>query len=130
MSAPTLARPRHTLGTDAPRPDGEAKVSGRFAYSSDLRVDGMLWGATVRSPYASARILAIDPGPALALPGVVAVVTAQDVGGSGRHGLSRPDQPVLAADVVRHHGEPIAAVAATSLALARRAATLVAVTYA
>ena len=56
-------------------PDGAGKVRGDFTYSSDLDSDGMLWGATVRSPHPYARIVAIDATEALAMPGVVAVLT-------------------------------------------------------
>lgn len=118
------------VGDPAPRPDGPDKVTGRFAYSSDLTAPGMLWGAVVRSPHPSARILGIDPAPALALPGVAAVLTADDVPGRAVYGLAVADQPVLARDVVRHHGEAVAAVAAATPDLARRAARAVAVAYA
>ena len=69
------------------RPDGPSKVRGEFAYSSDLRVDEMLWGATVRSPHPYARIVSIDQTAALALPGVHAVLTHEDVPGRKVYGL-------------------------------------------
>jgi xanthine dehydrogenase D subunit len=118
------------VGQDAPRPDGAAKVQGRFAYSSDLFAEGMLWGHTRRSPHASARILSIDIGPALRLGGVYAVLTADDVPGLATYGLETPDQPVLAREVVRYMGEPIAVVAADHPETARRAAEAIRVTYA
>ena len=68
----------------------------------------MLWGVTLRSPYPAARIRSIDLGPALAVPGVYAVLTADDVPGDKRYGLEFQDQPVLAMDVVRYQGEPVA----------------------
>ncbi|MFZ9084669.1 MAG: hypothetical protein ACO22B_10140, partial [Ilumatobacteraceae bacterium] len=49
-----------TLGTSAVRPDANAKVSGSFAFSSDMWADGMLWGATLRSPHPRARVVSID----------------------------------------------------------------------
>ena len=58
------------VGEAVQRPDALLKVKGDFPYSSDLRVDGMLWGATVRSPHPYARIVSIDPSEALASPGV------------------------------------------------------------
>ena len=117
------------LGEDAPRPDGIAKVEGRFGYSSDLFAENMLWGHTLRSPHAYARIRAIDIGPALRIGGVYAVLTADDVPGSKTYGLETPDQPVLARDVVRYMGEPVAVVAADHPETARRAAQAILVTY-
>ncbi|CAM4180416.1 molybdopterin cofactor-binding domain-containing protein [Nocardia ninae] len=110
------------VGESPLRPDGTLKVKGEFAYSSDLWIDGMLWGATLRSPHPRARILRLDIGPALKLPGVHAVLTHEDVPGRKMYGLDHTwDQPVLAIDEVRHHGEPIALVAADHPEIARRA---------
>src|SRR6267154_3166675 len=98
---------------------------GEFDYSSDLKVDGMLWGATVRSPHPHARIVSIDPSAALAFGGVHAVLTHEDVPGRKVYGLEIQDQPVLAIDVVRYWGEAVALVAADTPERARRAAKLV-----
>jgi xanthine dehydrogenase D subunit len=98
-------------------------------YSSDLSVDGMLWGATVRSPHPYARIVAIDASEALASPGVHAVLTHQDVPGRKVYGLEIQDQPILAIDVVRYWGEAVALVAADDPESARRAAQKVRVEY-
>ncbi len=117
------------VGEGALRPDGTPKAEGRFAFSSDLWIDGMLWGRTLRSPHPAARIVSIDPRPALALPGVRAVLTATDVPGRATYGLEVPDQPVFARDVVRYHGEPVAAVAADHPETARAAAEAVVVDY-
>src|SRR6202011_2084897 len=111
------------------RPDGVLKVQGSFPYSSDLQVDGMLWGATVRSLHPYARILSIDISEALAAPGVRAVLTHEDVPGKKVYGLEIPDQPVLAMDVVRYWGEAVAVVAADHPEHARRAAQAVRVEY-
>ena len=92
-------------------------------------MDGMLWGATLRSPYPSARIRSVDIGPALAVPGVRAVLTADDVPGQNAYGLDHADQPVLAADVVRYQGEPVALVAADHPETARLAAERIVVDY-
>jgi xanthine dehydrogenase D subunit len=89
----------------------------------------MLHGATVRSPYASALIRTIDTRAARALPGVRAVLTEKDIPGHKLVGSVVPDQPVLAIDRVRHHGEPVAIIAADDPVTARRAAALVAVDY-
>ena len=117
------------VGESPRRPDGPLKVRGEFSYSSDLAVDGMLWGATVRSPHPYARIVSLDGAAALALPGVHAVLTHEDVPGQKVYGLEIQDQPVLAIDVVRYWGEAVALVAADSPEQARRAAKLVRVEY-
>ena len=117
------------IGDSAVRPDGQAKVTGEFAYASDLWMDGMLWGTTLRSPHPSARIEAIDISAALAVPGVAAVLTHSDVPGRPTYGLEHIDQPVLAIDRVRYQGEPVALVAADHPETARRAAGLIRVGY-
>ena len=117
------------VGEAVRRPDAVLKVRGDFPYSSDLHVEGMLWGATVRSPHPYARIVAIDATEALASPGVRAVLTHEDVPGRKVYGLEIPDQPVLAFDVVRYWGEAVALVAADHPEQARRAAHKVHVEY-
>src|SRR5215207_11124095 len=89
----------------------------------------MLWGATARSPHPRARIRGLDLSAARAVRGVRAVLTAADVPGEPLYGLERADQPVLAMDEVRYHGEPVAVVAADDPDVARRAAALVAVDW-
>ena len=117
------------LGKSEPRPDGIAKVRGEFAFTGDLSAEGMLFGHVVRSPHPSAAIVRVDVTPALAVPGVRAVLTAQDVPGRRTYGLDYPDQPVFAWDVVRYAGEPIAAVAADHPESARRGSAAVVVEY-
>jgi len=131
VTAPTGTRARTDggIGTDAARPDGTLKVTGEFAYGSDLWADEMLWGVTLRSPHPSARIRSIDLGPALAVPGVYAVLTADDVPGEKSYGLELDDQPVLATGVVRYQGEAVALVAAEHPETARRAAARIVVDY-
>ncbi|MDQ3787396.1 MAG: xanthine dehydrogenase subunit D [Actinomycetota bacterium] len=117
------------VGESPLRPDGAQKTRGEFAYSSDLWADDMLWGATLRSPHPYARITGIDITEALTLPGVHAVLTHEDVPGDNIYGLEHPDQPVLAVDVVRYQGEPVAIVAADHPETARRAADRIVVDY-
>ena len=114
------ARRRHRARPSAA--DGVPKVKGEFAYSSDMRVEGMLCGATLRSPHPRARISghrhrarAGDPRRAR---------RAHPRGRAGRktYGMEIPDQPVLAIDQVRYQGEPVAIVAADHPETARRAA--------
>ncbi|MDX6507174.1 MAG: hypothetical protein QOG06_1818 [Gaiellaceae bacterium] len=117
------------VGEVAKRADAVPKVTGKFAYSSDLIAAGMLWGHTVRSPHAHARIVEIDISQALALAGVHAVLTHADVPGAKTYGLEFADQPVLAIDRVRYFGEPVVLVAAEHPEQARRAAEQVRVEY-
>ncbi|MEP7019799.1 MAG: xanthine dehydrogenase subunit D, partial [Pseudonocardiales bacterium] len=105
------------------------KVTGDFADSSDLWLDDMLWGVTLRSPHPRARIRSIDIGAALATAGVTAVLTHEDVPGNKFFGLEIADQPVLAIDQVRYTGEPVAIVAADHPETARRAAAKIVVDY-
>ena len=116
------------IGSSARRPDGEAKVRGEYEFAPDLVEEGMLWGATLRSPYPLAKILKIDLNPAKAIPGVHAVLGAWDVP-VNRCGAVNKDTPVLADDMVRYVGEPIAIVAAETPSLARRALDAIAVEY-
>jgi xanthine dehydrogenase D subunit len=117
------------IGDSPLRPDGIPKLKGEFEYAQDLTAAEMLWGATLRSPHAHARIVSIDLAPALAVGGVHAVLTADDVPGRGTFGLEQPDQPVLAGDYVNYWGEPVVVVAAEDQDTARRAAAAVVVEY-
>ena len=129
MATATSTKQRDGLGASALRPDGIPKVQGRFAFSSDAWADNMLWGATLRSPHPHARIRSIDVSAALAINGVSAVITADDVPGKLTYGLIASDQPVFARDVVRYAGEPVAAVAADHPETARRALAAIKVDY-
>jgi len=113
------------IGSSPTRDDGVPKVRGEFEYSSDMGIEGMLWGATLRSPHPRARIRSLDTAAAAALPGVHAVLTHADVPGRKTYGLEHADQPVLAWSDVRFKGEPIAIVAADHPETARHAAELV-----
>jgi len=117
-SATKISTRRDILGASALRPDGSAKVSGRFEFSSDLHAEHMLWGATLRSPHPFARIISIE-----------AIITAQDVPGKKTYGLIASDQPVFASEIVRYVGEPIAAVAADHPETCRRALAAIKVEY-
>jgi CO/xanthine dehydrogenase Mo-binding subunit len=117
------------IGTSPQRPDGNLKVRGEFAYASDLWHEDMIWGATLRSPHPYARITSVDITEALKVPGVYAVLTHSDVPGRNLYGLEHKDQPVLAVDVVRYQGEPIALVGADHPETAQRAMKKIVVTY-
>ena len=92
--ASTRTRTRGGLGSSVIRPDGAAKTKGQFAFTSDLWAEALLWGATLRSPHPSARILGVDTRAAWRIPGVLAVITAADVPGQPTYGLDKADQPV------------------------------------
>lgn len=128
-TARRLEKPSGAIGESPLRPDGIPKLRGEFEYAQDLTADGMLWGKTVRSPHPRARVLSIDVGPALAIGGVHACLTASDVPGRGKFGLEHPDQPVLADGEVRYWGEPVVVVAAEDPRTAAKAAAAVVVTY-
>jgi CO/xanthine dehydrogenase Mo-binding subunit len=126
----TLVKVRGVIGDSAPRPDSAPKVKGEFQYASDLWREGMLHGATLRSPHPHASIKRIDTSRAAKLPGVRAILTQKDVPGKKTYGLmDRDDQPVLADGVVRYVGEPVAVVAADTIDQARAAAKAIEVEY-
>jgi CO/xanthine dehydrogenase Mo-binding subunit len=118
----------HGLGVSQVRSDALSKALGTFPYASDLWAEGLLWGAVLRAPLAHARIRSMDPSPALAIPGVQAVLTAADLP-EPLPGSPAAVRPVLASDVVRHHGEAVAVVAADHPDTARLAAQAVLVDY-
>jgi xanthine dehydrogenase D subunit len=117
------------VGEESARVDGVPKVRGEFEYSSDLWMDGMLHGATLRSPHPHAEILGIDVSEAVAVAGVYAVLTHDDVPGRKVFGMEIPDQPVLAWEKVRYQGEPVAIVAADHPETARLALEKIRVEY-
>ncbi|NQU36730.1 MAG: molybdopterin-dependent oxidoreductase [Actinobacteria bacterium] len=116
------------IGTSRQRPDALAKLRGEYEFAPDLVEDGMLWGATLRSPHALARIKRIDLSPAKLLPGVEAVLGAYDVA-DNRYGVINRDTPVLADDYVRYEGEPVAIVAAVDRETAKSALDAIVVEY-
>ncbi|MEV7190229.1 molybdopterin cofactor-binding domain-containing protein [Streptomyces sp. NPDC093510] len=117
------------VGESTLRPDGTLKVTGEFAYSSDMWHEEMIWGQVLRSTVAHAEIVSIDTSEAVALSGVYAVLTADDLPAAKNYGMEYQDTPVLAYGKVRHHGEPVALVAADHPETARRAAAKIKVEY-
>ncbi len=116
------------IGQSVPRTDGPEKVTGAARYTGDIHLPGTLWGKTLRSPYAHARITRIDTSRAKALPGVHAVLTGEDVRGL-LYGQVLKDVPVLTYDRVRFIGERVAAVAAVDKDTAQQATDLIEVEY-
>ena len=117
------------VGLSTPKLENREKVTGRAEYIDDMSRPGMLYAAILGSPYPHARILSYDVSAALAAPGVVGVVTGEDVP-DGRMGAFIKDEHALAKDKVRYVGEPVAAIAAETLAEARAAVNLIEVEYA
>ena len=116
--------PSSNIGVSLPRRDLPEKLTGEARYTADIRLPGMLHGAILRSPYAHARILAVDASQAAGLPGVYAVLTPFDAP-SGR---VAPDMPILDTKA-RFVGDEVAAVAAEDEDTARQALRLIEVTY-
>ncbi len=120
------ARPAGTIADPAadarsvPRVDAVPKVLGLARFTDDLVVPGAWHGCTVRATVPHARLLGIERDPGFDWSRVV-VLTAADIPGDNVIHLMADDQPVLAADEIQHFGEPVALVAAPTLALARAA---------
>jgi CO/xanthine dehydrogenase Mo-binding subunit len=126
------------VGTRPVRPDGVDKVTGRANFGADMRLPGMLEGRVKRSPHAHARILRIDTSKAAALKGVLAVVTSADfpeipyeeaISGDGFVNYRYVSGNMLARGKVLYDGHAVAAVAATSAAIAEEAVDLIEVDY-
>ncbi|MBT6273399.1 MAG: xanthine dehydrogenase family protein molybdopterin-binding subunit, partial [Chromatiales bacterium] len=126
------------VGTRPIRPDGVDKVTGRARFGADLVLPNMLAGAVLRAPHAHARIKSIDTSKAEALEGVSAVVTSKDFpdlpaefvpAGEMMVNYREMSMNVMAREKVLYDGHAVAAVAATSAGVARRAIKLIDVEY-
>ena len=125
------------IGQRTIRPDGVDKVTGRAAFAADTTMPGMIWGKILRSPHPHARIKSIDTSKAEALPGVKAVVTARDIVDFpvdksvmlGIQDMRWMCRNVMAREKALFPGHPVAAVAATSEAIAAKACELIEVDY-
>jgi CO/xanthine dehydrogenase Mo-binding subunit len=126
------------VGTRPVRPDGVDKVTGRANFGADMVMPGMLWGRIKRSPHAHARIVSINFDKAKALPGVKAVISGADFPevtpdrahvGAAPANLRDLSRNVIARGKALYEGHAIAAVAATSQAIAEQALDLIEVEY-
>jgi CO/xanthine dehydrogenase Mo-binding subunit len=126
------------VGTRPIRPDGVDKVTGRANFGADMVMPGMLWGKVKRSPHAHARILSINTEKAKALPGVKAVITWEDFPpipseeafvGEGPMNFRDLSQNCMARERALYDGHAVAAVAATTPAIAEEACELIEVSY-
>jgi CO/xanthine dehydrogenase Mo-binding subunit len=138
LDRPEAAAPLKVVGTRPVRPDGVDKVTGKATYGADFTLPGMLVGRILRSPHAHARIVSIDTRFARALPGVKAVITAADLpdlaseefeGGESASNLRDVSLNVMARHKALYEGHAVAAVAATTAAIADQALDLIVVTY-
>ena len=121
------------IGKTFRRLDYETKVTGRAQYLADMSVPGMCHGKILRSPYPHARIIRIDTSKAQKVPGVMAVLTRDDIlhdeGIEPYYGPVFKDQTIVAVEKVRHVGDPVAAVAALTVDAAEEALKLIEVDY-
>ena len=118
------------VGTDVTMVGGLAKVTGAVNYAPDLVLPRMLYAKALRSPYPHAKLLHVNASKAEKYPGVVAVVTHEDLSSLNPYfGPVVDDQPVVATDRVRHVGEVVALIAAESREIAEEALDLIEVGY-
>ena len=138
MNAPQNKRAFRLIGTRPVRPDGVEKVTGKALYGPDFVASGMLPGAILRSPHAHARIRSVDTRKAEALAGVKAVVTGADFPtlaslevalGESSGNIKHVSRNCMAHEKVLYEGHAVAAVAATSSAIAEAALALIEVDY-
>ena len=125
---PTAEPDRQSIGERMSRTDAVDRVTGKAVYGEDVRLPRMIYGVLVRSTRPHAKLLSVDVGEALRLPGVKAIVTGRDTE-MGYFGYEVRDLRIFALDKVRYVGEPIAAVAATTPDIAREAAARVKIVY-
>ena len=115
-----------TMGQSHPHESAHAQVAGAAHYIDDLpEVKGTLYAAPILSPVAHGRLNGLDTAPALAMPGVRAVVLAQDIPGDPVLAAFAHDEPIFATDTVQHVGQVMGLVVAESVMQARRAARAV-----
>ncbi|MCZ6875183.1 MAG: xanthine dehydrogenase family protein molybdopterin-binding subunit [bacterium] len=112
------------LGKSLPKPDATNRVTGRMMYADDVTLPGVLAGKILGSPVAHGRIRRLDVSKAASLPGVHAVLTAQDAPTNLYGGIVK-DKLIFTHDYVRYHGDPIAAVAADNVDIAEEAIHLI-----
>jgi aldehyde oxidoreductase len=118
-----------TIGQPVTRPDALEKATGTTLYAADLAVDGCAYIKVLRSPHHHAKIIHVDKKEAEAIPGVLAVLTAEDVKGTNILKMAGDDQPILCGNKVRFVGDPVAAVVANSEEIASYALEKIEVTY-
>src|SRR5438094_2449283 len=122
--------PLRQVGRSVPRRDAHEKLRGAAQFVGDFVVPRMTHGRVLRSPFAHARVLAVDASEAESLPGVVCVLTGDDLTDLDPYwGHAIKDRPIVALERVRFAGEPVAAVAAEDEATAAAAVNAIRVEY-
>ncbi|HMI15235.1 MAG TPA: xanthine dehydrogenase family protein molybdopterin-binding subunit, partial [Bradyrhizobium sp.] len=138
LAISVLDRPNSYIGKVVPRPNLDRLMQGRGLYVTDMELPRMVHVVFLRSPHAHARITGIDAAAARRVPGVVAIVTGEALAAvitpwvgvlSHLKGLKSAPQHAIAIDHVCWQGEAVAAVVATSRAVAEDAAEIVSVEY-
>ncbi len=119
------------VGSRVHRLDVEEKVLGFGKYPDDFYMDGMCYGSALRSKYPRARVISVDASAAKALPGVVAVLTAEDIPGENKIGHLKHDQYTLipVGGLTHYLGDAVALVAAEDMETVERAKKLIKVEY-
>ena len=120
---------KYLLGKTMPRFDAVTKVTGRERYAADYYSDDFLWAGVKRAGIPHARLKGIDIAIAKNIPGVVAVLTHEDVKGTNRYGIIRKDEPILADSKIHHCGDAVVLVLAEDRAALRRAIESIAFNY-
>ncbi len=129
VTVPESNQPLNVVGKRVIRPEAIAKVTGEAIFTDDISFPDQLYARTLRASHPHARIRSIDKSAALALPGVHAVLTADDIPGRINHGIVHHDWPALAHKKVRYMGDPVAVVAAESAEIAAQALKEIQVAY-
>lgn len=128
---PPPTSPLYAVGRSLPRPDVRDKVTGRARYAADLHFEGMAYAAVLRSAHPHARVVRLDVERARTMPGVLAILTADDIPGRRTHGVLRQDWPVLVGvgEKARYIGDALAVIVAETPAQAEEARSAIVVEY-
>jgi len=113
------------IGTSAPRGDALAKARGTEPFAADCYPENLIWAGAVRAGVPHGRLISVDASAALAVPGMLKVLTAKDVPGPNRFGIIHKDTPVLVDDVIRYSGDAVALVLAETRQALQQAIRLV-----
>ena len=129
QQAVSIENSKNVVGKSVSKKDAAEKVAGKSLFAADIKMEGMLYAKVLRSSYAHALVKKIDVSKARLLPGVVAVLTHEDIPGTNVFGIIVKDEAVLVVDKVRCRGDALALVAAESEDIASKALDLIEVDY-
>mgnify|MGYP001754660732 FL=1 len=119
----------YILGKSVIKKDTMEKILGSAKFAADMELPNMLYGGVFRSTICHGVIKSFDPSAALAIPGVVTVLTSKDIPGKNRIGIILKDEPILVDDKIRRYGDAIAVVAAETPDLVQDALDAIKVEY-